>query len=61
MYLSGRKELADFLRLIHFKDQNGQVSMLKDAYGEVLDYIKNINTLGASYDLAKHTRSNVPC
>jgi fructooligosaccharide transport system substrate-binding protein len=54
------KELADFLKVNTFtRPKMVKYPMLKDAYGEVLDYIKNINTLGASYDLAKHIQDQM--
>lgn len=47
------KALADYLQANSYtRPKMVKYPMLKDAYGEVLDYIKNINTLGSSYDLA---------
>jgi fructooligosaccharide transport system substrate-binding protein len=46
------KELADYLKAnTYTRPKMVKYPMLKDAYAEILDYIKNINTLGASYDL----------
>lgn len=46
------KELADYLQANTFtRPKMVKYPMLKDSYAEILDYIKNINTLGASYDL----------
>jgi len=54
------KELADYLLANTFtRPKMVKYPMLKDAYAEILDYIKNINTLGATYNLESQINSQM--